>query len=257
MFTQEEKSKLYDEALDRARQFSEHPLQENSADIVEYIFPKIKESEDERIRKPLIELVGMVDKNPIHQIFGYGDIKYSDMIAWLEKKELKKTEKNAIEPDDLIEDSYQQQADDLIDMVERKSAWSEDDDKMLNDALDMVEWYIGRNESKCRNVSDWLKSLKDRGTNNIKYVLPQREEGEPLIYYFERCIAKASPSLREMAFDVIKEIKTKHWKPSEDQVEALEYFVRSIGESGYASPYDNNTKLLYSLLEQIKKLRED
>ena len=49
-------------------------------------FPELKESENERIRKALIELVRMVDKNPIHQIFGYGDIKYSDMIAWLEKQ---------------------------------------------------------------------------------------------------------------------------------------------------------------------------
>ena len=44
------------------------------------------------------------------------------------------------------------------------------------------------------------------------------------------------------------------WKPSEEQMDALEHFVRSIGESGYASPYDNDTKLIYSLLEQLKQL---
>lgn len=44
------------------------------------------------------------------------------------------------------------------------------------------------------------------------------------------------------------------WKPSEEQIEAFEHFVRSIGESGYASLYENNTKLLYSLLEQLKVL---
>ena len=46
----------------------------------------------------------------------------------------------------------------------------------------------------------------------------------------------------------------KQWKPSEEQMDALEHFVRSIGESGYASPYDNDTKLIYSLLEQLKQL---
>lgn len=44
------------------------------------------------------------------------------------------------------------------------------------------------------------------------------------------------------------------WKPSEEQIMAFEHFVKSIGESGYASPYDNNTKLIYSLLNDLKKL---
>lgn len=48
-----------------------------------------------------------------------------------------------------------------------------------------------------------------------------------------------------------------NWKPSEEQVKAFEHFIRSIGESGYASPYENDTKLLYSLLEQLKKLKEE
>ena len=48
--------------------------------------------------------------------------------------------------------------------------------------------------------------------------------------------------------------KLTKWKPSDEQMEAFEHFVRGIGENGYASPYENNTKLLYSLLEQLKKL---
>ena len=53
-----------------------------------------------------------------------------------------------------------------------------------------------------------------------------------------------------------KSLKERHtWKPSEEQMKELEHFVRNIGESGYASPYDNNTKLLYSLLSDLKKLK--
>lgn len=52
-----------------------------------------------------------------------------------------------------------------------------------------------------------------------------------------------------------KSLKERYvWKPSDEQMEALEHFVRCIGESGFASPYDNNTKLLYSLLDSLKKL---
>ena len=46
------------------------------------------------------------------------------------------------------------------------------------------------------------------------------------------------------------------WKPSKGQINALEHFVRSIGESGYASPYDDNTKLLKSLMNDLRKLEE-
>lgn len=46
------------------------------------------------------------------------------------------------------------------------------------------------------------------------------------------------------------------WKPSEKQLDALEHFVRSVGESGYSSPYDQNTKLLYSLLTDLQVLKQ-
>lgn len=39
-----------------------------------------------------------------------------------------------------------------------------------------------------------------------------------------------------------------------ESIDALEHFVRSIGESGYASTYDNRTKLVYRLLEQLKQI---
>ena len=46
------------------------------------------------------------------------------------------------------------------------------------------------------------------------------------------------------------------WKPTKEQINALTHFVRSVGESGYASPYDNNTKLLYSLLTDLRVLEK-
>lgn len=41
-------------------------------------------------------------------------------------------------------------------------AWSEEDEKMFDYALDMIEWYSGRNEDKSRLVSDWLNLLKQK-----------------------------------------------------------------------------------------------
>lgn len=77
--------KKYKEALERARQFSEHPLQEDSDSIVEYIFPELAESKDERIRKALIHLVNS-NKELSFGIDNYDGIKWSDILAWLEKQ---------------------------------------------------------------------------------------------------------------------------------------------------------------------------
>ena len=48
----------------------------------------------------------------------------------------------------------------------------------------------------------------------------------------------------------------QNWKPSKGQINALEHFVRSIGESGYTSPYDDNTNLLNSLINDLYKLEK-
>ena len=53
-----------------------------------------------------------------------------------------------------------------------------------------------------------------------------------------------------------KQGNNQNWKPSKGQINALEHFIRSIGESGYASPYDANTKLLISLLNDLYKLEK-
>ena len=44
--------------------------------------------------------------------------------------------------------------------------WSEEDEEMFINALDMVEWYGGEYEGKSRDVSDWIKSLKQRIKGN-------------------------------------------------------------------------------------------
>ena len=72
--------KKYKEALEKARQFSERPLQEDSSSIVEYIFPELKESEDERIRETLIRF-----HRGTNNIDGINGEK---IVAWLEKQGL-------------------------------------------------------------------------------------------------------------------------------------------------------------------------
>lgn len=73
--------KKYKEALERAEGVIEqNPLMEYLKKGIEYIFPELKESEDERIRKTLIEYFNAYPKDY------YGELKKSHILAWLEKQ---------------------------------------------------------------------------------------------------------------------------------------------------------------------------
>ena len=72
-----------------------------------------------------------------HQYRWAGIVRDSDVLSWIEFSDLDK-------------------------QVEQKPAWSEEDERMFDYALDMIEWYGGKNEKRVRLVSDWLKSLKQR-----------------------------------------------------------------------------------------------
>lgn len=121
--------KKYKEALEIARQFSEHPLQEDSSNIVEYIFPELKESEDEKVRKALIEYF----RWNVQQLLN--DFSNKEAIAWLEKQ------------------------------GGQKFAWSEADSDFMYDTLSNLTEIKDRYGEGYGNVGkciDWLKSLKQR-----------------------------------------------------------------------------------------------
>ena len=82
----EEKARRYDEAIERAKQFSEKPYLEDSKGIVEYIFPEFKESEDERIRQDIITTLSMgvaCEESALHP---GAHTTLKEAIAWFEKQ---------------------------------------------------------------------------------------------------------------------------------------------------------------------------
>jgi len=129
--TIEEKAKAYDEAIERAKSKikndKDHVLYED--DIIE-LFPELKESEDERVRKELLAVVGdLVLPNE----------QQSRFIAWLKKQ------------------------------GEQKLAWSEDDENHVIDITQIIACAIKRNvvSQKTGEMEiSWLKSLRPQ--NNEK-----------------------------------------------------------------------------------------
>ena len=91
-----EKAKAYDEAIERAKGVIEqNPLMEYLKKGIEYIFPELKESEDERIRKELIDFLEYYRLNNVLDIKTISIL--TDSVAWLEKQGEHKPA-NKIEP---------------------------------------------------------------------------------------------------------------------------------------------------------------
>ena len=82
--TIEDKAKAYDEALKRAEGVIEqNPLMEYLKKGIEYIFPELAESEDEKIKEALIQLVKCNERSGY---FVLNNVSTGSMIAWLEKQ---------------------------------------------------------------------------------------------------------------------------------------------------------------------------
>ena len=224
----EEKAKRYDEAIKKARNIV------NSINVgligknsFEAVFPELKESEDERIRKRIIHAL-------------HGDVlelsEIKEAVDWLEKQGEKGTKGN--------------------DMEIPFDAWSEDDDEHLGRILKELENqrqrpfnrpYLDKIESDC----NWLKFLKDRvqlqpvqGWSNEDSVRLKR------IIDFLRHNRKGDTDAiyqQEQDIDWLKSLEfQKKWKPSEKQINALRD-VLSLRDIKY--------DILYELLECLKKLK--
>lgn len=97
----EEKAKRYDEAIERANKLKETCDSNAVVGWMEYIFPELKESEDERIRKELLEHC----KNQAKPYIQTGNKcpQIQSWIAWLEAQGEQKS----------IDDLTQQEAMDI------------------------------------------------------------------------------------------------------------------------------------------------
>ena len=134
----------YEQALERARNIRfGNPQSATANTVCEEIFPELKESEDERIRKAILALVTQSGHilSPMNQ---------KSMIGWLKKQGGQKS----------------------TDKVGSKLAWSEEDEKILNSIIEDVtpcgecpdyptveerEYFYGGD----RKVK-WLEAIKEK-----------------------------------------------------------------------------------------------
>ena len=160
--TEKEKAEAYDKALERARAINngKDVDVESGTTICEYIFPELKESEDEKIKKDLIQ---WVDEFP--DTIWRGHYK-EDIIAWLEKQGDK---------DKLIQELGEYKVKYIQEVLEKhiNSMNNKDDERLRKTTIAFLKDFAEKGYENAVECIDWLeKQGEDKKEINNFDVLP-------------------------------------------------------------------------------------
>ena len=283
--TQEEKAKRYDEALRRARKLKEDPTSvfyeysPSEGDIVvDYIFPELKESEDERIRMSLIELFKDMewDDSILHDY----NMDKDKTISWLEKQHIQKQETSypKFDFDDILA---------LQCCMETAEKVTEDKElykklQSLHSRLHDAYWLEKQGEEKqdpcehcddkrlnCHNFPCVKKKAFEQGKSALEVINEEdvdndnKVEQNPAWSEEDKEILRLSlENLTELkdrfgkdygrvgdCINCLKSLKDRYaWRASWEQLDALEYHLKHTNENSWQY---KETKKLY---DQLKKL---
>lgn len=143
--TQEDKAKAYDEALKRAKKmFSDKEI--------DYLFPLLKESEDERIRKKIINYFQCQSRDePTRKHI------HDKWIAWLEnQKNCEYIGKNWLDWLEHIKQSWYKEG--FIDGQYTPKKWTINDATTLNELIDFLENGTAKLQHDLALYANWLKT---------------------------------------------------------------------------------------------------
>ena len=140
--------------------------------------------------------------------------------------------------------------------IERKPAWSEEDEKILKEIITDVKFEGYNNDMQADSYKkiNWLKNLRGRVQPQ-----PQQEWSEEdaiilngCINYFKKILDKENNADLRACFrkniNWLQSIRPNHWKPSELQLECLDDAIKHYQLNG------SRPVILIELLEELKKL---
>ena len=241
-------------------------------EALETLIPELKENEDEKIRKVLVELVKCNERCGYFMI---NNTTTSSMLAWLEKQGQTFTKKD-------VDDAYLKGVCDAKQELEKQGEqrldWSEEDIKSLNristilvDASEVKNWWkeyrLIEREEMIR-LTDFLKSLIDRvHPQPIKWSEEDEKVTKWVIDYIGNCpnesfyfyggVGKeAVLSWLNKLKDILQLQPKQEWKPSEEQIKVCkEVYADILSAKGFDLGTINSE--LNRLEEELKKLREE
>ena len=231
--TNEEKAKAYDEALEKAKEMMDNCSFETTKVVCQELFPELVESEDERIRRTLLEYFG-----PDVQLDFVRGVAIKKIRDWLEKQKEHQNNSDAREkalgrdltfPQDK-DKNLDEIAQDYVDSVkeynpeptwdlmqtavcygyhyrewkEQKPAWSEDEETLIDTTIAFLKDFADTGWENAVECIDFLKSLRPDS--------------------YKKCNSR--------------------WKPSEEQMKALKWWAElPICSPGLKSLYEDLKKL--------------
>ena len=150
--TIEEKAKAYDEALERAKAINnEKDVDiESGTTICEYIFPELKESEDEKIRKEIISILR-------NTYWTSNKNRFNELVAWLEKQRDK---------DKLIQELGEYKVKYTQEVLEKyvNSMSNKDDERLRKTAIAFLKDFAEQGYENAVECIDWLKKQGEQAS---------------------------------------------------------------------------------------------
>ena len=133
---EKEKAKAYDEAIGRAKKLY-------SNRIAEEIFPELKESEDEKIRKEIISILR-------NAYWTSNKNRFNELVAWLEKQRDK---------DKLIQELGEYKVKYTQEVLEKyvNSTSNKDDERLRKTAIDFLKDFAEQGYENAVECIDWLE----------------------------------------------------------------------------------------------------
>lgn len=281
----------YKEALEKARAEYEKAREQGYTwlmGLLEGMFPDLKESEDEKIRKWIIDEL----KDSLHEIetMYSGDYDNRDeqdkerqeylnkALAWLEKQKPIELEQLAKlrEMTHEIRDAYKRGIE--VGRVESQQEWSEEDKKMIDHLIEALPmWATGRIAMLPSQAEEYVKRLKslperfnlqpmqewsekdERMQNQLIYDVEYHKK-EALVSAKKNKVTKALYDGIEECYDEkinwLKSLRPQpHWKPSKEQMEAFRSYIKDFQEKAEAAVGGwNNFDVMIRLYEHLKEL---
>ena len=211
--TEKEKAKAYDEALERAKKLHD------KIDIKE-IFPELNESEDERIKKAIIEFFESEDDDTTYSL-----VRKKDIIDWLEKQGKEEYGLKSFKDEDVRK---------FMQYIEKQAkAYEFNLPNRSYDiyafAKDLLVWLEKQSEQESSQINErvWLYLISD--------VLTWKDG---IGQYLD------DPRVQELAKRLCKEYAQKLYNPSntgknEPKFKVGDWVVNKFGDSWYIDSLDN------------------
>lgn len=184
------------------------------------LIPELKESEDEKIKKYLLTLVNQLWADAIEE---YGDVTKEKVISWLKKQ----GEQKPVE-------------------------WTHKDGKNLAELWEILSVHRNTNP-QVDNLMEWVKDL-------VSYKRQEWSEDDEIALNDALWCCEQAASIAKDENDMgnvwyaenwLQSLKERYtWKPSEEQMKALEYYTKG----GFVDKEGIFGGELVKLLEELKKL---